>query len=445
MHRDVSAGNILIRVCVRKTDDRYSVYWEGILSDWELAKHTDSKLALQPQRTGTWHFMSAHLLYNPGIPSSIPDELESFLHVLIYGALRRMQSTLLTIVGFNNQYFAGCDLDGETNRITCPSAKRDSIVTRGVLVSGRKPVVFFSPTGDAAEDHPLNDLIARLMLLFHARYVVDEWEQRSRPTPATPVRRKKRLETIREVSEPMPDMGDIQDEDPESDDEEVRRPTALEEPTQQMYKDVKSLSRHAKVRKIFWNALYASEREWPEKDVVTDRTVADLMSLLPSAAQSVTPAAPKPAKRPRREPAQHPVAGPSSPPRRITRSRTAATVAASTAARPADPQPTARTADPKPKRAARPVVRRRSPPAVLPQDTGRRMTRSQSRALLAQGGGPTIAAVDGPAPQRNRASGSNTGRRLTRAATDSSTRSSGRKKVPGGTSAPASRGRARRG
>ena len=51
MHRDVSAGNILIRLVVKKTREGYSVYWEGKLNDWELAKRADMQVALQPQRT----------------------------------------------------------------------------------------------------------------------------------------------------------------------------------------------------------------------------------------------------------------------------------------------------------------------------------------------------------------------------------------------------------
>ena len=51
MHRDISAGNILIRIVIRSTEEGYSVNWEGVLSDWELAKHTDVKMTLQPERT----------------------------------------------------------------------------------------------------------------------------------------------------------------------------------------------------------------------------------------------------------------------------------------------------------------------------------------------------------------------------------------------------------
>ncbi|RPD53819.1 hypothetical protein L227DRAFT_476746, partial [Lentinus tigrinus ALCF2SS1-6] len=90
MHRDVSAGNLLIypRIIVSESDKTVDVFWQGLLADWELAKHSSKKTALQPQRTGTWHFMSAYLLSNPDEPVTIADELEAFLHILIYGAVR---------------------------------------------------------------------------------------------------------------------------------------------------------------------------------------------------------------------------------------------------------------------------------------------------------------------------------------------------------------------
>ena len=53
MHSDISAGNILIHPTVVhdvKTGCLV-IDWHGILSDWELAKHTDMKIMLQPERT----------------------------------------------------------------------------------------------------------------------------------------------------------------------------------------------------------------------------------------------------------------------------------------------------------------------------------------------------------------------------------------------------------
>ena len=38
MHRDISVGNILIRVTIERDADKILIIWRGTLSDWELAK-----------------------------------------------------------------------------------------------------------------------------------------------------------------------------------------------------------------------------------------------------------------------------------------------------------------------------------------------------------------------------------------------------------------------
>uniref|UniRef100_A0A0W0FNH0 Fungal-type protein kinase domain-containing protein n=1 Tax=Moniliophthora roreri TaxID=221103 RepID=A0A0W0FNH0_MONRR len=74
LHRDISAGNILI------TDEG------GMLIDWDFSKHEDIKRPRAPVRTGTWQFMSAKLLSQP--PGTVEheraDDLESFFHVLCW-------------------------------------------------------------------------------------------------------------------------------------------------------------------------------------------------------------------------------------------------------------------------------------------------------------------------------------------------------------------------
>ncbi|KAH7906620.1 hypothetical protein BJ138DRAFT_1093898 [Hygrophoropsis aurantiaca] len=76
LHRDVSAGNILI-----------GRDGGGLLNDWDMSKDIDSRDARQHDRTGTWLYMSARLLKNPMKPHEIQDDMESFVHVLIYIAL----------------------------------------------------------------------------------------------------------------------------------------------------------------------------------------------------------------------------------------------------------------------------------------------------------------------------------------------------------------------
>ena len=74
MHRDVSAGNLLIlpRIAARKSNGSVRIWWRGLLADWELAKHTDVKIALQPRRTvclgsnRVWYCVSDLFLRAPG-------------------------------------------------------------------------------------------------------------------------------------------------------------------------------------------------------------------------------------------------------------------------------------------------------------------------------------------------------------------------------------------
>ncbi|KAI0295048.1 hypothetical protein B0F90DRAFT_1638675, partial [Multifurca ochricompacta] len=77
LHRDVSAGNILI-----------SEEGRGILIDWDLSKRVPKDVdekARQHSRTGTWQFISIWRLLEPSFrPHGISDDLESFFWVLVY-------------------------------------------------------------------------------------------------------------------------------------------------------------------------------------------------------------------------------------------------------------------------------------------------------------------------------------------------------------------------
>ncbi|KAH8977382.1 hypothetical protein EDB86DRAFT_3165665 [Lactarius hatsudake] len=77
LHRDVSAGNILI------TENG-----SGILIDWDLSKKVvkgGSGTQRQHSRTGTWQFISIARLQKPSVrPHEVSDDLESFFWVLLY-------------------------------------------------------------------------------------------------------------------------------------------------------------------------------------------------------------------------------------------------------------------------------------------------------------------------------------------------------------------------
>ncbi|KAH9017104.1 hypothetical protein EDB83DRAFT_2271270, partial [Lactarius deliciosus] len=81
LHRDVSAGNILI------TDNG-----SGILIDWDLSKKVvkdRSGTQRQHSRTGTWQFISIARLRDPSMrPHEVSDDLESFFWVLLYMVIK---------------------------------------------------------------------------------------------------------------------------------------------------------------------------------------------------------------------------------------------------------------------------------------------------------------------------------------------------------------------
>lgn len=55
LHRDISAGNVLILPRLEVKDGKEVVRWHGVLTDWELAKPylkvRDREKARQPERT----------------------------------------------------------------------------------------------------------------------------------------------------------------------------------------------------------------------------------------------------------------------------------------------------------------------------------------------------------------------------------------------------------
>ncbi|GJE86559.1 hypothetical protein PsYK624_026390 [Phanerochaete sordida] len=83
LHRDVSAGNIMIDVHTGK----------GFLNDWDLAKYKEDLGSGAPASeaggiSGTWPFLSATALQYPTKPAEVSDDLESFIYVVLWLAFR---------------------------------------------------------------------------------------------------------------------------------------------------------------------------------------------------------------------------------------------------------------------------------------------------------------------------------------------------------------------
>ncbi|KAF9231689.1 hypothetical protein BU15DRAFT_55848 [Melanogaster broomeanus] len=87
LHRDISPGNVVIFV-----DEDGNA--RGLLIDWDLSKEISKTKKRRPDRTGTWQFMSAALLRDRHKVQDLTDDLESFLHVLMWMTIRYVPSNL---------------------------------------------------------------------------------------------------------------------------------------------------------------------------------------------------------------------------------------------------------------------------------------------------------------------------------------------------------------
>ncbi|KAK7030419.1 hypothetical protein VNI00_014163 [Paramarasmius palmivorus] len=155
LHRDISTGNILIKPS-----------GGGMLIDWEFAKSTMSKGARIMERTGTWQFMSVHLLTNTAgsVEHTLLDDLESFFHVLCYIVLVRCEHGLdqkAVKHHLRTVYDAWFSDDGDDS---------DETVVGGVD-KGRAMKSFFIKGEAKLPDSPLRDLLIELEDVFASRYI----------------------------------------------------------------------------------------------------------------------------------------------------------------------------------------------------------------------------------------------------------------------------------
>ncbi|RPD52767.1 hypothetical protein L226DRAFT_496128 [Lentinus tigrinus ALCF2SS1-7] len=181
IHRDISGGNILL---VKDSKGR----WGGLLTDWELAKdiHKTSH-ERQPERTGTWQFMSAHVQNDPGRVVVIADELESVFHVLIFYVVRFCHHTLpdSDVGQFLYDYFDDYSpySRGERSGRAKRTALEQGAVSLVTYNGSRSPIntalSFIWPSREPNPNqhpdfnHPLNRIIPTLLSWFQALYALD--------------------------------------------------------------------------------------------------------------------------------------------------------------------------------------------------------------------------------------------------------------------------------
>ncbi|KAI0776256.1 hypothetical protein BD413DRAFT_669404 [Trametes elegans] len=333
IHRDISAGNILLY----RTENGK---WQGMLNDWEMSK-TRAQQELEgrlPDRTGTWQFLSVNALARPAKTIIIQDELESFFHVLLYVAIRLLHHNFDDhhVPQFLREYFDG--YIPLITRNTCGALKREVMTTGRILLWSEKDqkdvppkkLLFISPSSDNAPtaghdgndesgssslqvpaqpnqspgndetlqqsegsqepsasppstapapnyNHPLNHIVAKLLSWFKAYYTLQESDH-DEPAVKRNVQPRAMTEDALQLSALDGDDYDLASEHSDSEDSESSSSAAEDASedavTDRMHrralkKNAKNLRSHGPILQLFKDAVY--DPSWPVADRYPDR------------------------------------------------------------------------------------------------------------------------------------------------------------------------------
>lgn len=229
--------------------DGKAVY-RGLLTDWELSKRIEydgeaprlSGRAVCPivsalenylltSLQGTWQFMSVNALNNPDKVISIPDELESFFHALLWFAIRWLPHNCNDVDKFMFEYFdTGRTENGK--EYTCGTVKQSTMNSAHLITPTNAPLHFFrrplskkGPQGPSAQLltsgdpsdsgepstsavkapewseadsdlHPIDDVFAELLDWFQAAYHLAN-HRKLEPTPVTMQQPLEGLDAVR--------------------------------------------------------------------------------------------------------------------------------------------------------------------------------------------------------------------------------------------------------
>ncbi|KAI0648434.1 hypothetical protein C8Q79DRAFT_575387 [Trametes meyenii] len=171
LHRDISIGNILIHPTIQGEDGACRVVRRGILTDWELSKSLcdagSEECQRQPERTGTWQFISCFSLDNPTIPMKIDDDLESFFHVLLYTGVRYLRHNCTTVSFFLTDFFDSYSY--QEGKYLCGTAKRAAMTSGKIVLLATDKLVFCDKEG---RRNLLNQMIKFMLSWFAGRYTL---------------------------------------------------------------------------------------------------------------------------------------------------------------------------------------------------------------------------------------------------------------------------------
>ncbi|KAI8976342.1 hypothetical protein BD414DRAFT_539335 [Trametes punicea] len=278
IHRDVSSGNVLIypRIVYSATDNALQVRWTGLLADWEMSKSVKDNEELlrprQPPRTGTWQFLSVGMLSRHAKRVEIPDELESFMHVLLYYSVRYLHSNCQDVAEYIESFFESYTLHDDI--YTCGLKKLTSVKTCGRLeLKDDSPLKFHSP---------LDTVFKRLLPWFKAHYKVQAYQTKESEIPSPSRGNETSIQSFLAPLSSTPDELDVVDDlDPsvvsDSDDEEV--PEGPPRPTPKEEKRAACVASHKSMVGVLSQAIHSTR--WPAGDKVGDRVPHDYQPKYP--------------------------------------------------------------------------------------------------------------------------------------------------------------------
>ncbi|OSD00272.1 hypothetical protein PYCCODRAFT_1469602 [Trametes coccinea BRFM310] len=328
LHRDISAGNVLIYPKPVVTDNGTLEDPVGILADWELAKKVEEPNAKnaprQPDRTGTWQFTSAMALDNPKKRIVVQDDMESFFHLLLYYAIRFLPHNCPNVGDFMDQYFDGqreengvyyggvlklsamrtgaltvfggdalkfytteeyaspkvgsaCGQEGgsEDPRI-CPGTATevlpDSSSSTSALSCGNAATA--QEADDHLELHPINSLLSDFLARIKAHYVLYYTPRKTvKAKPATGVARtsfsKPSTSTARRTRLQFRVADDSDEESDQASSSEILEATLSAQGNKLLEGVAAKLGDHKEMKKLF--SRHIRKKGWPTDDRVADQ------------------------------------------------------------------------------------------------------------------------------------------------------------------------------
>ena len=240
--------------------------------------------------------MSIRSLAYPGRPLCVADELESFLHVTIFLAIRFVRSNCDSnmVQDFVRAYFDQAQ-HWEGNRYTA-SEKKEFTIEHAVIRTGRKHITFLTGAealdqdgnliGDQQPRHPLSNLLNALLKLFQARHAVEQWQRRQEesaarakaastapqlPSLLSTMSSSQRRSTENRTSDPPDALFLVPQTSTETSTDSDRSSSGLSRPSQETFRQSGMLDDHNVVLGTFTSYLDSTKNEWPSDDKVGDQ------------------------------------------------------------------------------------------------------------------------------------------------------------------------------